>query len=79
MANELVTLTRVKVFGRTADVLVVVIGMGVILMTTPGVRQVGTSLPASAGVAGLVLGLAAKVALSNLLAGLQIALVWATW
>lgn len=66
--------TQVKVLGRTADVIVVVIGIAVILMTIPGVRQVGTSLLASAGVAGLALGLAAKPVLSNLLAGLQIAL-----
>jgi hypothetical protein len=39
---------------------------------TPG--QIGTGLLASAGVAGVVLGLAAKESLSMILAGLQIAL-----
>jgi small-conductance mechanosensitive channel len=43
-------------------------------MTIPGVRQLGTSLLASAGLAGLAVGLAAKPVLSNLIAGLQIAL-----
>jgi small-conductance mechanosensitive channel len=66
--------TQVKVLGRTAEVIVVVRGLAAIMMTIPGVRQVGASLLASAGVAGLALGLAAKPVLSNLLAGLQIAL-----
>jgi len=43
-------------------------------MTFPEVRAVGTTLFASAGVAGLVIGLAARPAVSNLLAGLQVAL-----
>jgi small-conductance mechanosensitive channel len=44
------------------------------LMAFPGMRQVGTSLLASAGVAGIVVGFAARPVLSNLIAGLQIAL-----
>jgi hypothetical protein len=66
--------TQVRVLGRTADVIVIVIGMSIILLTIPGVRQLGASLLASAGVAGLAIGLAAKPVLSNLIAGLQIAL-----
>jgi small-conductance mechanosensitive channel len=38
------------------------------------VRQLGTSLLASAGVAGIAVGLAAKSVLGNMLAGLQIAI-----
>ena len=44
------------------------------LMTFELVRQYGVSLFASAGAAGLVLGLAARPVLSNLLAGIQIAM-----
>src|SRR5690606_17987646 len=44
------------------------------LMVFPAVRQVGATLRASAGIAGLVAGRAARPALTNLLAGLQIAL-----
>ncbi len=66
--------TQVRVLGRTADVIVIIIGMSIILLTIPGVRQLGASLLASAGVAGLAIGLAAKPVLSNLIAGLQIAL-----
>ena len=43
------------------------------LTLLPGVRQIGVSLFASAGIAGLALGLAARPMLSNLIAGLQIA------
>jgi small-conductance mechanosensitive channel len=67
-------LTQVRVLGRTATVLLILIGAAAMLLTIPGVRQLGTSLLASAGLAGLALGLAAKPVLSNLLAGLQIAL-----
>jgi len=67
-------LTQVRVLRRTAEVVVVLLGASAVLLTIPGVRQLGTSLLASAGLAGLALGLAAKPVLSNLMAGLQIAL-----
>ena len=66
--------TQVRVLGRTADVIVIIFGISIILLTIPGVRQLGASLLASAGVAGLAIGLAARPVLSNLIAGLQIAL-----
>jgi small-conductance mechanosensitive channel len=65
--------TQTKVLARSMIVLIVLVGGGSALMTLPGLRQVGTSLLASAGVAGLVVGLAAKPVLGNLLAGMQIA------
>ncbi len=46
----------------------------VLLLFVPGFRQIGTGLLASAGIAGLVVGLAAQRALGNLLAGFQIAI-----
>lgn len=66
--------TQAKVLARSAMVLIVLIGTGTALMTLPLLRQIGTSLLASAGVAGLVVGFAAKPVLGNLLAGMQIAL-----
>ncbi|UPG87363.1 mechanosensitive ion channel family protein [Luteibacter aegosomatis] len=66
--------TQVRVLGRTAMVLIVLLGIAVVLMTFPGVRQFGASLLASAGLAGLAVGLAAKPVLGNLIAGMQIAL-----
>ena len=66
--------TQAHVLARTLMGVVLVIGVAVALMTFPGVRQVGASLLASAGVAGLVAGIAARPVLGNLIAGLQIAL-----
>jgi small-conductance mechanosensitive channel len=66
--------TQTKVMSRAVTVVIVLIGTGLALMTLPLFRQVGTSLLASAGVAGIVVGLAAKPILGNLLAGMQIAM-----
>ncbi len=67
-------LTQTRVLARTADSVLLVAGASLMLMTFPGARQVGASLLASAGVIGIVAGLAAKPVFSNLIAGLQIAL-----
>lgn len=66
--------TQTRVLTRIAASTVVVTGLAFILMTFPRARQLGTSILASAGVMGLVVGLAARSVFSNLLAGLQIAL-----
>jgi small-conductance mechanosensitive channel len=66
--------TQVAVIGRTVGVIVIIIGLAVALMTFPRVQQLGTSLLASAGIAGLALGLAARPVLENLIAGVQIGL-----
>ena len=66
--------TQTRVLTRTLGSFAVLIGIAFALLTFPGVRNIGASLLASAGIAGLVLGIAAKPILGNLLAGLQIAL-----
>jgi small-conductance mechanosensitive channel len=66
--------TQVRVLLRSADVLVLIITVGAALMTFEPVRQYGVSLFASAGVAGIVAGLAARPVLSNLFAGVQLAM-----
>jgi small-conductance mechanosensitive channel len=65
--------TQVRILKRALHTLVVMVTLGAVLMTFEPVRQYGVSLFASAGVAGLVAGLAARPVLSNLIAGLQIA------
>ncbi len=66
--------TQVRVLLRTADVMVIMVTIGAALMTFESVRQYGVSLFASAGVAGIVVGLAAQPVLSNLFAGVQLAM-----
>lgn len=65
--------TQIGILKRAADVLIVVMTFAAALMTFEQVRQYGVSLFASAGVAGLAIGLAARPLLSNLIAGVQIA------
>lgn len=66
--------TQTKMLSRTLMMLIGVLGAASILMTFPDIRHIGASLLASAGVAGLVAGVAARPVLGNLIAGLQIAL-----
>jgi small-conductance mechanosensitive channel len=56
------------------DIIIVIITVSTALMTFDSVRQYGVSLFASAGAAGIIVGLAARPLLSNLIAGLQIAI-----
>ena len=65
--------TQVRILRRVVDTLIIVLTVSAGLMTFESVRQYGVSLFASAGVAGLVVGLAARPMLSNLIAGIQIA------
>lgn len=71
-ARKVETQTRFLV--RALKILIVIIGLGAALMTFESVQHMGASLLASAGVGGLILGFAARPVLSNLLAGMQIAL-----
>lgn len=66
--------TQTRVLSRSAMLVVLLGGAAMMLMTFPGARQVGASLLASAGVIGIVAGIAARPVFSNLIAGLQIAL-----
>lgn len=66
-------LTQTRVIARSLMVLAWLIGLALMLMTFPAVRSLGASLLASAGLAGIVAGLAARPVLGNLIAGLQIA------
>jgi small-conductance mechanosensitive channel len=66
--------TQVRVFKRVTDTLIAIVAVSTALMTFDSVRQYGVSLFASAGAAGLIVGLAARPLLSNLIAGVQIAI-----
>lgn len=65
--------TRVAILHRITQFLIGFITLSMILIAIPGVRTIGVTLMASAGIAGLVLGAAAQPALKNLIAGIQMA------
>jgi small-conductance mechanosensitive channel len=65
--------TQVQVLGHVLVAVLVVLGLATALMTFARMRALGTSLLASAGVAGIVGGLAAQSVLGNVFAGLQLA------
>jgi small-conductance mechanosensitive channel len=65
--------TQVKILEKILIVIISVITVSTALMTFPRIQQVGVSILASAGIAGLIIGLAAQKSLGNILAGIQIA------
>jgi len=65
--------TQFQMIHRVGIVLVVVVALAVELMTFPSIKHIGVSILASAGVASLVVGMAMKDTLANLIAGVQIA------
>jgi len=65
--------TRVRILYRIAQSVIAVLVIAMILMAIPGVRTIGVTLAASAGLVGLAVGAAAQPALKNLIAGIQMA------
>ncbi|MFP4065808.1 MAG: mechanosensitive ion channel family protein [Bacteroidales bacterium] len=66
--------TQYNILEKILVFIVIIIAIGFTLMLFENVRNIGISLFASAGIAGLVLGLAAQKALGTILAGFQIAI-----
>ena len=65
--------TQVTLIQRVVTAVVIVVAVSSMLLTFPEMQAVGTSMLASAGVLGIVAGVAAQSTLGNLFAGLQIA------
>jgi small-conductance mechanosensitive channel len=65
--------TQTRILRQVANFLIITIAVAAALMTFPGVREYGVSLLASAGAAGIVVGLALQPMLKNLFAGIQLA------
>ena len=66
--------TQTRVLSRVVMGAIILLGASLALMTFPAVRQIGATLLASAGIVGLVAGIAARPVFGTLIAGLQIAL-----
>ncbi len=66
--------TQFRVLERIIIFAVILIATAIALMTFDGIKRIGISLFASAGVAGIIIGFAAQKLLGSILAGFQIAL-----
>ncbi|QDH33527.1 mechanosensitive ion channel domain-containing protein [Porphyrobacter sp. YT40] len=66
--------TRLRILGRIATFVIIFVTLSLVLLSIPGVREVGVTLMASAGLAALAVGAAAQPALKSLIAGIQMAL-----
>ncbi len=66
--------THVSLARKILNVILVLVAISGVLMTFDTVRQVGLSILASAGIAGVILGFAAQKSLTTLIAGIQIAI-----
>jgi small-conductance mechanosensitive channel len=65
--------TQVSLIMRVVSAVVGVVAAAAMLLTFPAMRAAGASLLASAGILGIVAGVAAQSTLANMFAGLQIA------
>jgi small-conductance mechanosensitive channel len=66
--------TQMRLLKRVLGSVLAVVTLALALMSFDSVREFGVSLFASAGVAGIAVGLAARPLLENLFAGLQLAI-----
>lgn len=66
--------TQFRIIERIAVFLIIIFAIAIALLTFDKIREVGVSLLASAGIAGIIVGFAAQKSLSTLLAGVQIAI-----
>ncbi|GAA4589821.1 small-conductance mechanosensitive channel [Actinoplanes octamycinicus] len=65
--------TQVVMLRRVTVAAIVILTLGVMLMTFPGIRALGASVLASAGLVSVIAALAAQSTLGNVFAGLQLA------
>jgi small-conductance mechanosensitive channel len=66
--------TQFRIVERILIFILVFIAIALILLTFDSIKQIGISLFASAGVAGLIIGLAAQKVIGSILAGFQLAI-----
>jgi len=66
--------TQIRIFKKIILAIVGVLMLAAVLMSFDKIRYLGTSLLASAGVAGIIIGFAAQRSIGTLLAGIQVAI-----
>lgn len=66
--------TRIAILSRSLRFVIVFVTIALMLLSIPGVRNIGVTLITSAGLAALAVGAAAQPALKSLIAGIQMAI-----
>jgi small-conductance mechanosensitive channel len=66
--------TQLKILERVIVFIIIFVAFSIALMSFESIRRIGVSLFASAGVAGIILGLAAQRVIGSILAGMQLAI-----
>ncbi len=66
--------TQFNILERILIFIIIVFAMGIALMSFESIREIGISIFASAGVAGIIIGFSAQKMIGTILAGIQIAL-----
>lgn len=66
--------TQFNILERIVIFIVVILALGIALMSFEGIREIGVSIFASAGVAGIIIGFSAQKLIGAILAGIQIAI-----
>lgn len=66
--------TQFTILERIVIFVVVILALGIALMSFEGIREIGVSIFASAGVAGIIIGFSAQKMIGTILAGIQIAI-----
>ncbi len=69
-----IVFTQFTILERIVIFLLVVLAIGAALMSFQSIREVGVSVFASAGVAGIIIGFSAQKLIATVIAGIQIAL-----
>ncbi|MGB5437412.1 MAG: mechanosensitive ion channel domain-containing protein [Maribacter sp.] len=66
--------TQFNILERIIVFVVIVLAIGIALMSFENIREIGVSIFASAGVAGIIIGFSAQKMIGTILAGIQIAI-----
>lgn len=66
--------TQFNILERILVFVVIILAISIALMSFEGIRKIGVSIFASAGVAGIIIGLSAQKMIGTILAGIQIAI-----
>ncbi|WP_147415928.1 mechanosensitive ion channel family protein [Ulvibacterium marinum] len=73
IASERKILTQLHFLKSIAVAIIITIAIASILWNIPSARQLGNTILTSAGVAGIIIGVAAQKSISNLIVGFQLA------